>query len=78
MTKVDQLLEQAKQLSRKEQQELARKLRHAVVGSRSRRVSGPGPYAALLELAGATESEARDVSRNKKRHLGAIYRRRAK
>ena len=74
MTKVEQLLAQAKSLSPLEREELAQKLRHSA-RTRQRR-GGEGPYDALLELAGTAESDARDVSRRKKKHLGAIYSRR--
>ena len=75
MSKVEELLEQAKKLSIVEREELATRLRRSV-GRRSRRTAVEGPYAALLELAGTAQSDARDISRHKKKHLGAIYSRR--
>ncbi len=78
MTKVEELFEQAKRLSTKERAELARKLQKSVKERRSRRPAGTGPYGALLELAGTAESDFRDVSSNKKKHLGSIYSRRRK
>lgn len=75
MSKVEELFEQAKRLSTDEREELARRLRRTVT-RRSRGAAADGPYAALLELAGTAQSDARDVSRSKKKHLGAIYARR--
>ena len=74
MTKVEQLLAQAKSLSPLEREELVLRLRRPARTRRRR--SDEGPYDALLELAGTAQSEARDVSRRKKKHLGAIYSRR--
>lgn len=76
VTRVEALLEQVKRLSTEERQELATKLRRSVTTGRSRRPTGAGPYASLLELAGTAASDFRDVSRKKKKHLGAIYGRR--
>ena len=78
MTKVEQLLEEAKRLSVEERQELASKLSRSLKKGRSRQAPGAGPYAALLELAGTAHTTFRDVSRNKRRHLGNIYERRRK
>ena len=75
MSKVEELLEQAKKLSAVEREELATRLRRGLERG-SRRKAVEGPYSALLELAGTAQSDARDVSRHKKKHLGAIYSRR--
>lgn len=75
MTKIEELLEQAKSLSAVERQELATRLRRSA-GARRRPATAEGPYTALLELAGTAQSDARDVSRRKKKHLGTIYSRR--
>lgn len=78
MTKVEQLLEKAKRLSLEERRELTRRLLRSLKERRSQGKASSGPYAALLELAGTAQSNFRDVSRNKKKHLGAIYARRRK
>jgi len=76
MTKVEALLEQVKRLSAEEQKELARRLQRSVTERRASRPAAAGPYASLLELAGTADSDFRDVSGDKKKHLGAIYARR--
>lgn len=76
MTKVEALLEQAKALSDRERKELASKLQHSVRSRSGRRSSSGGPYGSLLELAGSADSDFKDVSRRKKKHLGAVYARR--
>ncbi len=72
MTKVQALLQEAKRLTREEQKELAAGLERSLRASLRKRLSS-GPYASLLKLAGTADSDFRDVSRNKKKHLGEIY-----
>ena len=76
MTRVEALLEQVKRLSSEERKQLARKLQRSVREPGSGRRADGGLYASLLELAGTAESDFRDVSRKKNKHLGAIYARR--
>ena len=73
MTRVQALLEQVKRLSSKERQELATKLRGSLKTTRARRSKDVRPYASLLEIAGTADSDFRDVSSNKQKHVGEIY-----
>lgn len=80
---VDDIVRQAKRLSRAEWLELRRKLERLArpheahvqeaASKRKPATASRGPYAATLALAGIGRSRHRDVSTNKNAHLAQVY-----
>jgi hypothetical protein len=74
MRTVEELLDEAKKLPVKARKELRDRLAESLeVEKPCPEPSEEGPYASLLRSAGSAHSTARNVSRNKNKHLAEIY-----
>jgi len=73
MSRVEELVEEAKRLSDAEQRALVFELERLVGRRGSSARQAPARQASFLDLIGMLEVEAEDVSSNKYRHLGQIY-----
>ena len=68
MTKLEKLIEEARQLALADRVRLLDEVERSLEGRRAE-ASGPSPYASLISMAGSVPSDFSDVSIDKYRHL---------